>query len=205
MFARWPVCSYNYSMTGRTHDLAAFVALTGVVIAWDIPELSLGSAVVAVTANLIGGIAPDLDTPTAPFWRNLPIGGIAGRIFGGVVGGHRSLLHSLVGMLLMGWLLNLLLLFLHPSWPGLQADVVWWAFMIGYLSHLVMDSLTKEGVPWLWPLPAKVGFPPIRRWRVTTGKWAEWVIIFPGLLIAEWALIYSQYEAVRQIFHHLTK
>src|SRR5690348_17217867 len=105
-------------MTGRTHDLAAFTALTAVAVTQPLPSMTLGTVTVAVLANLIGGIAPDIDEPTAPFWRNLPIGGVFGRILHAVVGGHRFLLHSLLGMLGMGLLLDLLLLFLRPSWPS---------------------------------------------------------------------------------------
>jgi len=55
-------------MTGRTHDLAAITAL-GVVVVLMTPEhtVTLGTAIAAVFANLIGGIAPDIDQPTAPF------------------------------------------------------------------------------------------------------------------------------------------
>lgn len=192
-------------MTGRTHDLAAFTALTAIAVTVPLPALTLGTAVVAVMANLIGGIAPDIDEPTAPFWRNLPVGGVFGKIFGAVVGGHRFILHSLVGMFLSGLVIDLLLTFLRPSWPSLQASVVWWAFMIGYASHLIMDSLTKEGVPWLLPIPYKFGFPPFRSWRVTTGKVVEAAIIFPGLLVLEVYLIYSHYNLLIGIFHHLGK
>ena len=67
-------------MTGRTHDLAAISALGLVALARPIPDLTLATALLAILANLIGGIAPDIDEPTAPFWRNLPIGGFFGRI-----------------------------------------------------------------------------------------------------------------------------
>jgi membrane-bound metal-dependent hydrolase YbcI (DUF457 family) len=56
---------------------------------------------------------------------------------------------------------------------SVDTDLVWWAFMIGMFSHLVMDSFTKEGVPWLLPIPIKFGFPPLKRLRVTTGKLGE--------------------------------
>jgi inner membrane protein len=138
---------------------------------------------VAILANLIGGIVPDIDQPTAPFWRNLPIGGVIGRIIDKLLGGHRFLTHSLLGLGLFGWLSWLLLEFLHPIMPAIDNWIVWVGFMIGMISHLVMDSFTKEGVPWLLPIPIKFGFPPIRRLRMTTGKAIENLIILPGLVI----------------------
>jgi inner membrane protein len=165
--------------------------------------MTLGTVTVAILANLIGGIAPDIDEPTAPFWRNLPIGGIFGRILHVVVGGHRFLLHSLLGMLGMGLLLDLLLLFLRPSWPTLNADVVWWSFMIGYASHLASDSLTKEGVPWLLPIPIKFGFPPFKAWRITTGKFMEAFVVFPGLVLVELWLVHQNYGYLLSLLHTL--
>jgi hypothetical protein len=54
-------------MTARTHDLAAITALGVVVLAQPPRTVTLATAIVAVFANLIGGIAPDVDQPTAPF------------------------------------------------------------------------------------------------------------------------------------------
>ena len=98
-------------MTGRTHDLAAFTALSVVVVTQPLPEITMGTAITALAANMIGGIAPDIDQPTAPFWRNLPALHIFGRFFGRLLGGHRFLSHSLLGMFVFGVLFRLLLTF----------------------------------------------------------------------------------------------
>src|SRR5207302_459655 len=132
--------------------------------------LSLATIIAAFVANQLGGIAPDIDQPTAPFWRNLPIGGIVGKIIAKMLGGHRFLTHSIIGLALMGFVVHWLLSVLQPIVPNVQIEYVWWAFMIGMFSHLVMDSFTKEGVPWLLPIPIKFGLPPLRRLRITAGK-----------------------------------
>lgn len=171
-------------MKARTHDLAAITGLTIVVIAVSpLPPLHLSTLLVALLANQLGGIAPDIDQPTAPFWRNLPIGGIVGRFMTKMLGGHRFLTHSLLGVWLLGFLVQLLLGLLQPLMPTVQVEYVWWAFMIGMMSHLVMDSFTKEGVPWLLPIPVKFGFPPLRRLRITTGKAVENFVVLPLLLL----------------------
>jgi inner membrane protein len=188
-------------MTGRTHDLAAITALGVVVLMQPFPTISLSTALVAVFANLIGGIAPDIDQPTAPFWRNLPIGGLFGRFFDRLLGGHRFITHSLLGAALAGYLVNLLLMFLGPILHGVDTHFVWWAFMIGLASHLVMDCLTKEGVPLLLPLPFKFGLPPLKSLRITTGKVVELAIIFPGLLAFNAWLYYSHYRQILDILH----
>jgi inner membrane protein len=170
-------------MISRTHDLAAITALGAVLILAPAQHLNLATVLVAILANQIGGIAPDIDQPTAPFWRNLPIGGVVGRIIDKLLGGHRFITHSLLGLVLFGFLTHLLLQFLQPIIPTIDIWIVWLAFMIGMLSHLIMDSFTKEGVPWLLPVPIKFGFPPIRRLRITTGKYIERFVILPGLLV----------------------
>jgi inner membrane protein len=190
-------------MTGRTHDLAAVTALGVVVLCLPHPQpaVSLGTAIVAVFANLVGGIAPDIDQPTAPLWRNLPVGGYFGRVFDALIGGHRFLTHSIVGVVAMGYALNVLLMVAHPLAPSIDTSLVWWAFMIGMGSHLVMDTFTKEGVPWLLPLPIKFGLPPIKRLRVTTGKFAEVFVIFPGLLAFNAWLYCTHYRQVLDLLH----
>ena len=142
-------------MTGRTHDTAALTALVLTVAVFPISNISLATALVALLANQIGGIAPDIDQPTAPFWRNLPIGRLFGRFAGNLLGGHRFLTHSILGAALLAWGANWLLIFLHPIMPNIDAHYVWWAFVIGLVSHLLMD----------------------------TGKWIENFVVFPGLII----------------------
>ncbi len=188
-------------MTGRTHDLAAITALTAVVLFEPLRTVSLGTALLAILANQIGGIAPDIDQPTAPFWRNLPSGGFFGRIFDKALGGHRFLTHSLLGVALFGLLVHLGLQFIQPLLGQIDIGLVWWAFMIGILSHLVMDSFTKEGVPWLLPIPIKFGFPPLKSLRLTTGKKLEAFVIFPGLIgLAGWLCV-SHYQRLLIILH----
>ena len=166
-----------------------------------LPPLHLATVLVAVLANQLGGIAPDIDQPTAPFWRNLPIGGIFGRLIGKMLGGHRFLTHSLIGLAAVGYLVHLLLIFLQPIMPHVQIDYVWWAFMIGMLSHLIMDSFTKEGVPWLLPIPIKFGFPPLKRLRVTTGKAIENFIIAPLLVVILIVLCSVYYSTLVDLLH----
>lgn len=189
-------------MKARTHDLAAITGLTIVVVLAPPPPLSLATILVALLANQLGGIAPDIDQPTAPFWRNLPVGGFFGRFITRMMGGHRFITHSLLGLALVGFLVNLLLAVLHPIMPHVQTEYVWWAFMIGMVSHLVMDTFTKEGVPWLLPVPIKFGIPPLRRLRVTTGKSVENFIIFPLLILALVIICSANYHELLELFHN---
>jgi inner membrane protein len=173
-------------MTARTHDLAAITALGALLIVYPVGDIKLATVMVAFLANQFGGIAPDIDQPTAPLWRNLPIGRVLGKFVGKGLGGHRFITHSVIGLFLAAFLMKALLLFIHPLMPNVDINLVWWAFMIGMASHLVMDSLTKEGVPWLLPLPFKFGFPPVRAFRLTTGKSGEKLLFLTILAIDIW-------------------
>jgi membrane-bound metal-dependent hydrolase YbcI (DUF457 family) len=190
-------------MTARTHDLAAITALAVVVLAYNPGHLTLSTVLVGLLTNQLGGIAPDIDQPTAPFWRNLPEGHFVGRFFGKLLGGHRFISHSLLGFALFAWLCNLLLHFLHPIMPHVDITLVWYAFLVGYASHLAMDSFTKEGVPWFLPIPFKIGFPPLRKFRVTTGKSVEALVVFPALLVIVVWLFARNYDTYVAMLHHV--
>jgi inner membrane protein len=166
-------------------------------------SVSVSAAILVVVANQLGGIAPDIDQPTAPFWRNLPIGGLFGKIMDKMLGGHRFITHSLIGLGLLGFLLHLLLVFLTPIMPSVDTGYVWWAFMIGAFSHLVLDTFTKEGVPWLLPIPFKFGIPPVKKLRVTTGKWAEKLLFFALLVFDIWYAS-SHYTHLVNLIHHIS-
>ncbi len=191
-------------MTGRTHDLAAITTLAGFVLVQPIRSLSLATFILALIANQIGGVAPDIDQPTAPLWRNLPIGGIFGKLFGKLIGGHRFITHSLIGVALFGYLSMLILHVLHPLIPHANTGLITGAFVIGMLSHLVMDSFTKEGVPWLLPIPVRFGFPPLKKLRITTGKKFEMLVIFPSLIVVNiWIYSTHYYRIIALLKHHI--
>lgn len=189
-------------MTARTHDTAALTLLTAWVLLVPPGRLSVATALTAVLANQLGGIAPDIDQPTAPLWRNLPVGRYVGRVFGALVGGHRFFCHSLLGLAAFAAAARLLLEFLQPIMPNVTVHFVWEAFLVGVVSHLIMDSLTKEGVPWLLPLPFKFGFPPVRRLRITTGKGVEMWLVLPALIALTGWLCASNYTQITDILQH---
>lgn len=180
-------------MTGRTHDLAAFTALLCVTAYYPIPPLSLSTAVVTLGSNLLGGLLPDIDDATSDFWDKIPAGSFFGRILHPLFGHHRMISHSLIGMLVAGFILKY---FLEAIRHTLLVDmnIVWWGIMLGYLSHLIMDSLTIEGVPWFFPIPIRFGFPPIKFFRIKTGGLMESLVIFPGLFILNGYILYTHYS-----------
>ncbi|MDL2341778.1 MAG: metal-dependent hydrolase [Patescibacteria group bacterium] len=190
-------------MTGRTHDLAAFTSLVAVVCLNPPATISLSTLLLSLLANQIGGVLPDIDQPTAPFWRNLPIGNIFGRTFGKLAGGHRFITHSVLGLAITGFGFQALLTFLGPILGHADTGFIWWAFIIGLISHLLMDSFTKEGVPLLLPIPWHFGIPPLKALRITTGKKVEGLIVFPLLFIAATTLFISHHGRFITLLHSI--
>ncbi len=188
-------------MTGRTHDLAAFTALNYIIVTQPLSPVSLSTALVALSANLVGGLAPDIDQPTANLWNRLPGGSVIGRIITPILGGHRFISHSILGIFLFGFGLNFLL---NQASHVLLVDmnVVWWAFMIGFVSHLVMDTFTRDGVPWLFPIPINFGFPPFKFLRIKTCGLVEKSLIFPGLMVLNGYIFYSNYGKYLELLRH---
>ena len=188
-------------MTGRTHDLAAFTAMLFIVGASDLHKMSLATALVAVSANMIGGLAPDLDQPTATLWRRYRGGKIIGKILQPLFGGHRFISHSIIGVCIFGFVAQVIL---NAMSTVLLVDmnIVWWAFMIGYISHLIMDTLTSEGVPWFFPIPLMIGFPPLSFLRMKTGGLIEKSFVFPMLLLTNIYLVYTHYAKLLDFLKH---
>tara|TARA_B100000315_G_C14583235_1_gene591607 strand:- start:3155 stop:3601 length:447 start_codon:yes stop_codon:yes gene_type:complete len=135
-------------MNFKTHILFAFLI---VLYTKDYFHGGIGFVILVV----IGSLLPDLDeTKSYLGQRVFLIPWLSKLLFG-----HRGVYHSILFGLGIGYLVNLVV--------GYVSGV---ALFIGYVSHLIMDGLTKEGVALFWPLKWKMkGF-------VKTGSFLENVI-----------------------------
>jgi inner membrane protein len=157
----------------------------------------------------LGSLAPDIDNARSTLGKRL------GPISRGIqhFAGHRTLFHSLLGLALTGIIiwgaqfgLGYLLLALGlqnaahalnvglppAQWVASGAGVGFLGLLVGYFLHLVADSLTEGGVPWLFPSRVRYGFPPDRHWRFKTGTAMEPVVVVTlGVLVvvAVWARV----------------
>lgn len=160
-------------MRGPTHALAG-ACTAGLFLAFNIPHsqpLILLSAVSGFAALL-----PDLDN-TQSMAENITILGIKplkgpAFIFEKIFK-HRGYMHSLLAVALVCFIL---LGFL----PQIPKDVDL-AIIFGYLSHLVTDGITVEGVPWFYPLETFRTILP-RFLRITTGSLME-NLFFVSLIV----------------------
>ena len=187
-------------MTGTTHQMTALMA--GFFLL-TLHPVTLGPALgaLAVISAMVGALTPDLDQPTANIWRRLIGGNTVGNIFKAFSGGHRHLTHSILGIIGIGWGLNWVIAhIINPNFTG-QATALWTAFMIGYISHPILDTFTDRGVPWFWPFKMHIKIPPgPGEIRVTTNSFVERVIVRSGIIIIIVLLLQSNWEVLRNLF-----
>lgn len=188
-------------MTGRTHDLAAFTTLNIAFVLLPTPEMTLATAFVAFSANMIGGLAPDIDQSTSSIYNKFRGGELISKLLAPLFGGHRFISHSLIGVFLAGFIADLFLS-LIGNVLLVDMDLVWWAFMLGFVSHLVTDMFTRDGIPLFFPLGFRIGIPPMRSMRIKTGGIVEKSLIFPGLLLVNTYLIYTNYDKYLEFLRH---
>lgn len=180
-------------MTARTHDLFAFGALLTVAAYFPPTAVKPATALVGIVANIVGALLPDIDQASNRLWDLLPGGNALGKILKNLFLTHRTLSHSFLGTWLVYQALNWILSRLFNS-SFVDIPLITVAMMIGYISHLALDGLTEEGLPLLFPLKIRFGFPPIKSWRIKTGGWFEKLVIFPGIIVYIAWLVWSNWR-----------
>jgi inner membrane protein len=112
----------------------AFAALVG-LLSMDI--FPVQNKFLFFTLVLLGGVLPDIDKANSKLGKKL--GPVSKGI--NVAFGHRGFFHSFM-FLISGYLILLML----------TSKVIAFAFFMGVLSHLAIDSITPMGVAFFYPL-----------------------------------------------------
>jgi inner membrane protein len=146
-------------MTAPTHitfgALCYFV--TAAVMQWPVTTGAVATAA-------LGSLLPDIDLPTSAVGRPLfPISRALNEQIG-----HRTLTHSIIGILLL--VMILLPLFL-------LAPLIFWALVVGYFSHLLIDTENKAGIELLYPAKLRAWFFRDERYRITVGSREETILL----------------------------
>lgn len=132
-------------------------------------ELIYPIKIVAVVA--IFALLPDIDYPRS--WMGFISGPIA-RFFENRFG-HRGFFHSLLAI-------GLLAVALRPIYLFTDYQVVYYAALVGYSSHILADMMSLGGVKFFWPSKSRAVLPGESRFRVRSGTNSErWFFI--GILI----------------------
>lgn len=121
----------------------------------------------------IGGLLPDLDHPESVLGRRLPLISIPlAKVFG-----HRGMTHSLLAVAIM--LSALVAITTIYQW----GFVAWLVppLIVGYLSHILGDSMTPSGVPLFWPRKRTYSFNFFKTWSwqetVSVGAFTFFVVL----------------------------
>lgn len=169
-------------MTARTHDAFALASLITISALYPPESLNVMTLVAALVASDVGALIPDMDQASNKLWDLLPVGDQLGKVFRKIFLGHRTLSHSLLGLYLIYKILSWFLYkVLNPSFVDPRIILI--SIMVGYISHLILDIFTKDGLPLLFPLKIKIGIPPVKALRITTGKWVENIVFYPSIWI----------------------
>ncbi|MEM6429106.1 MAG: metal-dependent hydrolase [Deinococcota bacterium] len=141
-------------MKAPTH--LAFAGLVGVTAS------GLGSQLdaVSMSALAVGALLPDVDTSTSGIGRWF--GPVSGKLERTV--GHRTLTHSLLGLVLTAGL---------SSWLLLLTPRAWLWLLVGMLTHILLDAHNIQGVPLLYPLRLEFVSVTNKTWRCGYGSPAE--------------------------------
>lgn len=183
-------------MTDKTHQLIGLTASTaGYFIFFPSNEITWPIALTVIIGSFLGSITPDIDQPTNKLWSSIPLGGLFGRLCGGVLGGHRNLSHSILGTGLFYLLVIWFCKYIPVNWP-INPSLFAISAMVGFVFHLLADTITVRGIPYLWPFGGDMGFPPkpFEGIRIITGHWFENLIILPGTTIILIVLIATHYK-----------
>lgn len=151
-------------MLWRTHIVTG--ASAGLLLAG---QTNVETAVASASIAGLAALLPDIDSPQSKLGRLVPV---IPRVLSITVG-HRGLLHSLVGALAMSLLMTVLI----RIWYDQSFWVLLPLVLVGYVSHILIDSLTNSGCPLLYPLPFHLKVP-----LFSTGSFAERLIAFPAML-----------------------
>lgn len=129
-------------MRGRTHLVAGLA--TGLVVSHELALDGVQTWWVLQLA-MVGSLLPDMDHQHSIIGRMLHVSWAFGK--------HRTYTHSALFVVL------LYAGFHHMLAPAYNlTEIHIFAFMAGYVSHIVLDMLTPHGVALLYPS--------LRRWRI---------------------------------------
>ena len=150
-------------------------------------------SVAACLFTIFGALLPDIDTPNSPIGRYVPFSSWISRRWP-----HRTFVHSLLGLLVASILVYgiletgdfLIFQILGIYWPRSHLRFLNVLFATGFFSHLILDTCTRQGIKWFYPLISNAfGYPSVEHYRLTTGdKRAEWSISVFSLGFFIWFL-----------------
>ena len=136
-------------MTGKTHQIIGQTVGLTTYFALSSSGYDPATFAFTVVVSSVAALLPDIDQSSSSLWRSIPLGRAAGAVVDPFIK-HRNLSHSIIGIAIVGavvyWLTSLM-----PSYWGVNGHVILWVTLSSYISHLVADMVTVEGIPLVFP------------------------------------------------------
>ena len=173
-------------MTAPTHTSFSLLFLLGIGLLLGI-AINPSLAIFAV----IGALLPDVDTEKSVIGRLLfPLAGYMERKLG-----HRQATHSFFALALLS---------LMSSPLAYLKFHCFLALLSGYLSHLLIDTINKLGVPLFYPSPVRAVMPKPEKWRIAVGSKGE-SILFCAISVVALLLLPINRVGLFKSLHWLIK
>lgn len=133
-------------MNGRTHLIAGICV--GAITCTFLKEPNFSNVSLIVMGSSFGSLVPDIDEPNSRIGRKVQLLSSATKsIFG-----HRGLTHTPFIVMLLLILFN----FLYMKYSlDLGFMAFYSAFILGYISHLLLDFITPRGIMLAFPFSVK--------------------------------------------------
>ena len=100
-----------------------------------------------MSGAVLGSLFPDIDHQQSYISHKAPIASLAAS----TAFKHRGFLHSPIFIFLVGILLTAGSRTMLSGSQLLLANQFILGFIPGMLSHIILDTFNKQGIPWLWP------------------------------------------------------
>ena len=154
-------------MTGKTHIIG------GLATSLAYAQFTTYDPVLLVGAGVVGALIPDICHGGSKIGRTFPL--ISKLI--NVIFGHRSFTHSLLFLFIVSIFLK----------SFVTNEAVTEGILVGMVSHLVLDMMTRNGIKLLFPFKIRVRFPLTTR----TGGTVESLVLAALSVLS----VYFGYEA----------
>ncbi|MBR9703375.1 metal-dependent hydrolase [Candidatus Woesearchaeota archaeon] len=146
---------------GITHFVFGLFVGTGAHVLWG------GDPFLTLVSAALGALLPDIDHPASFIGRRVkPVAWLAR---------HRGFFHSLFGAAILTGLYEVILRtsgYVNTPLPAY--------FFAGFLSHLILDASTKEGIQPFYPAKKKI------KGQKRTGSLLEWIFLLAMLAVLIW-------------------
>lgn len=185
-------------MTGKTHQVIGLSAGLTAFFITSSPQYSPATFGALLVGSHLMALLPDIDTASGDIWKSIPFGKTISKVADPFLA-HRNLTHSILGVVLVYYGLKYLLQ-LTPGYWGINTEILIIPLMLAYLSHLVCDFITVQGIPLVFPYGKMMGFPPkpFEGIRIISGKWFENLVIFPIVNLYLIYIIFINFSNIRQ-------